>query len=595
MSWWEKTTMRISSIGPLAVAATIFATFGCNGSPNGPNGTNKKSSSTAPGSTQQPPAPNPNPKPKPNPTPGGTGFSTSATLQAPRGLHTATLLSDGRVLVAGGIDAQKAGPGFVIESEIFDPTASTFTKVSDKSLGGNPGGYMLIADPKGNPFPVPRAFHTATRLNDGRVLLAGGYGMETFDAQGKPQQTDLTSAFIFDPKTNHFSFAGQLNAPRSNHMAVPLPNGQVLFAGGFDGSQNNGQGGTVQTAELFDPTQAGQQGAFTALTTGLQVPRQSAGAAATPSGPIFVGGEAIFMPQGATAPQQGLAPGSEIFANNAFATGPAPATDRAMAAFSVTANGFVLAGGMGAKGMVTDVELLDTGVTAFSKVCTLSSGRVHASAAATDLGVLLVGGVTIDAQGNVSGTLDTGEFIYVSSATTASSKMAQPRNSSAATTLANGSILVTGGFTGGTKDVFGLDGTSIPVAEIYTNGSSGNPTPSPSPNPNPNPNPKPNPAPATLSFAKDILPIIQANCTQCHPNAAKGIDLTVYSTITGYVTPKDPTNSTLMAVLDTTNPNYPTYQGTSQDMSGNLDPTNPTQNAADLQTISDWITQGANP
>jgi hypothetical protein len=84
-----------------------------------------------------------------------------------------------------------------------------------------------------------RLAHTATLLNDGRVLIAGGRGA-----------TVTASAEIYDPRTNTFVGAGNLNLARYKHTAALLPDGRVLIAGGSDSRDWNG---TTNSAEIYDP------------------------------------------------------------------------------------------------------------------------------------------------------------------------------------------------------------------------------------------------------------------------------------------------------------------------------------------------------
>ena len=139
-------------------------------------------------------------------------------MSAERAAHTATLLPDGQVLIAGGFREEGTQEIAIASAEIFDPATNTFTPTSDMN--------------------EPRNGHTATLLPNGKVLLAGGWNLEGRTA----------TAELYEPQTATFEYVGSLMAPRQGFTATLLKNGNVLIAGG-DSARNTSQ----FTAELYDP------------------------------------------------------------------------------------------------------------------------------------------------------------------------------------------------------------------------------------------------------------------------------------------------------------------------------------------------------
>jgi ribosome modulation factor len=143
-------------------------------------------------------------------------FSLTGSMTTARSAHTATLLSDGRVLLAGG-RSNMSGP-VLKTAELYDPKSGTFSPTT---------GSMTDA----------REGHTATLLRDGRVLVAGGLD----------DSATLATAEIYIPATGSFSPAGTMKVARFSQTATLLPNGRVLIVGGQDHQVS------TASAELYQP------------------------------------------------------------------------------------------------------------------------------------------------------------------------------------------------------------------------------------------------------------------------------------------------------------------------------------------------------
>jgi hypothetical protein len=132
-----------------------------------------------------------------------------------RAFHTATLLRDGKVLIAGGYDVAGIPTPETSGAELFDMETETF----------RPVGKMNVA----------RCQHTATLLKDGRVLIVGGNQgkLPDFPYNEVPKALDVIE--IYDASTERFIIAGHLQRARAAHSATLLEDGSVLIAGGLDG------------------------------------------------------------------------------------------------------------------------------------------------------------------------------------------------------------------------------------------------------------------------------------------------------------------------------------------------------------------------
>src|ERR1700739_4558103 len=145
-------------------------------------------------------------------------WSFTGSMQQARMYFTATLLDNGQVLVVGGTYRGTFVQYGLTSAELYNPATGTFSTTGSLNTG--------------------RYGHSATLLNNGKVLIAGG----TNTATGR-----LASAELYDPTTGTFSVTGSLSCA-CGYSATLLPNGTVLFAGGFDGTN------AVTSAELYNPT-----------------------------------------------------------------------------------------------------------------------------------------------------------------------------------------------------------------------------------------------------------------------------------------------------------------------------------------------------
>src|SRR5260221_679233 len=174
-----------------------------------------------------PPTPTPSPThtpsptvtPSPSPPPGP--WKLTGSMHSNRAGHTATLLQSGQVLVTGGYTDFYASVALA-SAELYTPATGTWTTTGSMSSS--------------------RAAHTATLLQSGQVLVAGG------NTTGAGVEVILASAELYNPATGTWTTTGSMTTPRLNQMATLLPNSQVLVAGGIDTGDI-----PIASAELFTP------------------------------------------------------------------------------------------------------------------------------------------------------------------------------------------------------------------------------------------------------------------------------------------------------------------------------------------------------
>jgi hypothetical protein len=211
--------------------------------------------------------------------PATNSFHSSGNMAQARRQHTATLLNDGKVLMAGGFIQDAAGSRSLSSAELYDPATGAFSSAGTMSTARtdhtasllNDGRVLItggnicvptecgiinafataeLYDPAANAFSgtgtmaTAHLKHTATVLPSGLVVISGG---QTLNAE-KNQYIPTASIEIYDPATGTFSPGGNLSVARYLHTATLLDNGQILFAGGIDSTAT-----ALTSAELYTP------------------------------------------------------------------------------------------------------------------------------------------------------------------------------------------------------------------------------------------------------------------------------------------------------------------------------------------------------
>jgi hypothetical protein len=318
--------------------------------------------------------------------------------------QAATLLQDGRVFITGGMRRLAPQQEDVLSTaEIYDPTLGTHRLILDKS--GNPLKMMA---------PSGRAYHTATTLRDGKVLIAGGVGLL---AEGNNfVKRPLQSAELFDPEKGIFLSSSIIGVERAHHTATLLTTGEVLVTGGA--SYTSGViSGYNDTADLYDP-----------VTNSWQ----------RISGKMAV----------------------------------ARAFHQAVLLDPETARGSVLVvGGENEAGPVKSMDIYDPQMKKFNAAVSMSKKRSHhCSVLLSDGNVLIAGGVT------EGGAVDSGVEVYIPLEGGSGSfkpdvvNMSVSRRDHTCSLLQNGNVLVFGGAKGPGQMAADTDliqvGTSISVTRL---------------------------------------------------------------------------------------------------------------------------------
>ena len=316
----------------------------------------------------------------------------TASMHDRRADHTSTRLLDGRVLITGGMVENGV---FLNSAELFDPPQGTFVTTSSMQFS--------------------RVEHTATLLPNGRVLIAGGLTNRGGGIHA------IASTEIYDPATGRFARGPEMSTPRTGQAAVQLANKKVLIAGGVDDNER-----ALATAEIYDPS----SNRFSA-TASMHTARVARSAVVLLDGRILVtgGGESgraaeVYDPAAATW----------------TIVGDMTSVRQKHAATLLPDGRVLITGGAPDSRWhpVRTAEVFDPRTNKFTAVADMEMARFKLPDATAILrnGDVLVAGGAADLEVYDSGT---GKFTLAGS-------VGEPRFFATATPLADGRVLIAGGY-----------------------------------------------------------------------------------------------------------------------------------------------------
>ncbi len=318
-------------------------------------------------------------------------LNSTGSLGIGRWGHTATLLNNGKVLIAGGFIAKYDG---TTAAEVYDPAAGTFA-------------------PTAGPLHYARGGHTATLLPSGEVLIVGGYSGRTNDIANYPAVCE-----IYNPVTNSFRDSGSLNAKRGAHRATAIyntsfplagqavelgaaPANRVLISGGYSAS------GFVTSLEWYYVA----TDSFASLSVSIINGRAFHTAVLLPNNKVLLagGGNSASVPVSALTSAELYDVATNTIALTGSLTVPRAAQTSTLVGGKVLVSGGITGyGGIFGGAIYTSVESYDPGTGVFTALpAAMASGRAFHTATLLGNGkILFAGGVNANASGYVLNTVE---------------------------------------------------------------------------------------------------------------------------------------------------------------------------------------------
>src|SRR5450631_3948034 len=334
----------------------------------------------------------------------GTWSSTGTMISARDG-HTATILTNGKILAAGGTNNGVA----LTSTELYNPAAGTWAST----------GSMNVA----------RTLARAVLLSNGSVLVMGGCVNDCLSAT-------TNSAELYNPTAGTFTATGSMVQARAEFGVTLLANGLVLVAGGCTAYDANGCSSTTNKAEIYDPS------AGTWKATGaLRGARHAMTATLLASGKVLVAG-------GATAAADAIN-SSEIYDPTAktWSLGLKMVTARSDYASMMLGTGKVLfTGGENINGVsINKAELYNPSTGKFTATGSMTATREEQTAMLLANGNVLVSGGNKKTLTQQTPLASADLYNPTNGTWTATGSMSNARAGHTSTVLNNGHVVNAGG------------------------------------------------------------------------------------------------------------------------------------------------------
>lgn len=334
----------------------------------------------------------------------GTWSPTGIMLSARDG-HTATLLTNGKILAAGGTNNGVA----LTSTELYNPAAGTWAST----------GSMNVA----------RSHARAVLLSNGSVLVMGGCVNDCLSAT-------TNSAEIYNPNAGTFTATGSMVRARSDFGVTLLANGQVLVAGGCTAFDVNGCTSVTNKTEIYDPS----SGTWKA-STALRAARYAM------TGTLLAGGK-VLVAGGSTAALDALN-SSEIYdpTTKTWTLGTKMVQPRADYASIMLGTGKILfAGGENISGVsINNAELYNSSTGKFTATGNMTAPRVEHTAVLLSNGKVLVSGGNNQTLGGATPLASAELYNPATGTWSATGSMSNARAGHTSTVLHNGNVVTAGG------------------------------------------------------------------------------------------------------------------------------------------------------